>query len=427
MLGLITAHATSILLFIILGVQDFSMIRHFILFFAVFAAISPVLKAQNHETKSISISVPVENSLTVDANFLKLEQPNSQIRYDSILNEQIVDLVEPAERDSMLPSHTQHHRLFIGWFLHVFGYKWVAIDMHRSKLVGTAKDDLYAPGEEDNRFTEHDININLLPHIPKYIDLMYNGIKQQIKLNRHWKREHRTPDFSKVPFIYPTTATLNQYRVHCELTPPRKYYRQVTEKFYPCIAGSNFATHANFCDPRPTLGMYGAMVSDCNHTCHTEMHPYEWLWWLDLNPAEDTIKNTRRWVAGLFRESSNRFRDWSHRPRIGSIALPFIFPRKGGKPRIEIEHLVQNIFMHKKFKQFTKVPKDAGNMNFTDMTVALQGLESGIFVHTNKAIESEGGKIWFSDVKTDGTWIWGYIHLAACVRDLYTARITTSY
>lgn len=394
-----------------------------ITFCIVFSFVSYSVFSQNVRT----LTLPVEKAATVDPNFLRLEEKNSWIRKDSFLNEQLVDMVKVEEMDSILPSRYQHHRFGIGWFLFVAGYKWRAIEMHRMKLVGTAKGDVYPPSLGSDQFTEYDVNIDLLPHTPKYVDMMYEGYVTQKTLNKHWKREHRKPEFDKTPFVYPVSSTLNQYRVHCELTPPKPYRILINERFYPDIAGTNFSNHPNFGEPRPTLGMYGAFVSDCNHTCHDEMHPYEWLYWLDVNPAKDSIANTKRWMVGLFREGSNRFRRWSYRPRVGSVAVPFIFPVGEGKPAINIDHLVYSEFMPKQFKQYQAVPADASDLNFTDMTVTPEGINQSIAIHTSIPMTTDALRMWFSDVKSDGKWVWGYIHLAMSVKDLYTARVTTSY
>ncbi len=366
-----------------------------------------------------TISVAVQRVPFVDSSFLLLGQDNITIRRDSILNELIVDLVMVKEADSILQKRTQRHRSGFGWLLAPFGIKWKAISMHRRKFVGTAKRDIGNPDKPE--YTEYDINIDLMAHTPKHMALVWEGNKRQKEINKH-KLKGRDPN--QPPFIEPTLQTSNQYRIHCELTPPQNYLNQLTELFYPVSGHKGFAGHHNFGEPKPTIGVYGAFVSDCNHNCHAEIHPYEWIWWLDVNPAKDSLANEKRWLVGLQRESSNRFRRWSKRPRVGMVSVPFLFSVNDAKPTIAIEHLLHSNFVENGLKTLPEVPADAMDANFTEMEVKLTGLDKSLTVTTNKPLETDAVRLWLSSITTDGKWVYGYVNIAASVTDLYTARVT---
>ncbi|MDX2002933.1 MAG: hypothetical protein SFW35_10905 [Chitinophagales bacterium] len=368
------------------------------------------------------VNVPVLKVSKQPEKMLLLGQSNAGIRSNNLVNEQVLDLVRVKEADSILPRKTQNHRFLFGSIISIFGVKWRAITMERQKLVGTAKHNVGAPCEGSDRFTEYDINIDLLPHYEPYIGLMYKGYQQQMRIN---KKGVRGEDFTKPPYLYPTDSTLSQSRVHCEITPPKKFRPEINSKFYPVLCGTDFLNHPNFGVEKPVLGMYGAFVSDCNHSCHTELHPYEWIWWLDVNPAKDKEVNNKRWLVGLQRESSNRFKGWSERPRVGLIAVPFLFKADQAEMRIDIEHLVLSTFVEEGLEKLPELSKDATDLNFTEMKVNLGGYENkSISIHTSQALKEEGIKLWLTDVQADDQYISGYLYIAVSVTDLYMAAVT---
>lgn len=371
---------------------------------------------------SRSVKLPITNIAAIDSAFLQLQTDNIEIRRDSILNEQLLDLVRIKVADSVLTKRTQRHHSGFGWLLAPFGIKWRAITMNRIKYVGTSKTDIGNPDKPE--YTEYDININVMAHTPKYMALVWQGQQKQKEVN---KKNLRGQDPNKPPFIEPTLETAQYYRIHCELTPPKHYREEITKWFYPVTGKKGFTGHPNFGEPRPTIGVYGPFAMDCNHNCHIEIHPYEWLWWLDVNPTKDSLANEKRWLVGLQREGSNRFRRWASSPRVGLVSVPFLFAADEANPTIFIEHLVHNDFVPQALKNLPELPADAFDMNFTEMTVLLTNElkeDKTLTIRTNLPIDSEGLRMWLSGVETDGQWIKGYINIAVSVKDIYTARVT---
>src|ERR1017187_894261 len=117
--------------------------------------------APDQITARVSSAPPTE--------FFKLRLSNESIIGNDKLNEEIVDLVNVSERDTMVPTHfTTHQGGGFGWFIRMIGFWWQAVDRHRYKFVGTSKNLPSLP--EHDELTEHDINFDMLPHLKKYQD-----------------------------------------------------------------------------------------------------------------------------------------------------------------------------------------------------------------------------------------------------------------
>lgn len=375
----------------------------------------------------LSASAQTYSATKVDAppyEFLLLRESNSAIAHDDILNERIVDLVKASERDTVVRRKwTTHQSGLFNWFVKGIGYWWQAIDGKRYKFVGTTKDLLNLQPNEDDFLTEHDINFNLLPHLPHYQEMMMRGYYTQLST-----KKARDKNISKPPYTWPTDSTLQQYRLHCELTPPKRLRDSLNVLFYPCLPGPNLDKHPNFCDPHPTMGMYGMFVMDCNHSCHPEIHPYEWLWWLNLGLGEERIgQNEKIWVAGLMRESSNRFLSWSRRPRVGTISIPFLFKRSE-EALIRIEHLVVSKLKPKGVNKMHSLPEKMESFNASSFQAEISlpdGAGFPIHIENSRTWNSGGLNWWLSDLGTDakGEWVWGRFNILASVRDCWTGRI----
>ncbi len=365
---------------------------------------------------------------TIPTAFLRLRLSNDSIAKNDILNEEIVDMVHVRERDEKVPTwYTTHQGYGLGWFIRTIGFWWQAVDRQRYKFVGTNRNNLSMPGEKDE-LTEHDVNFNIIPHLPQYLNFVYRGRQEQVKHKYNFKRARRT-DTTKPPFIAPTLQTAEVYDLHCELTPPKKMRDSIDFLFYPCMHGNNLDKHPNFCDAKPTVGLYGVFILDCNHSCHPEIHPYEWLWWLNVNEeAKTNNKFNKEWMLGFFRESSNRFILWSRRPRVGTISVPFIFKTDETSSYLKLNHLVTGKFLPRGIKRIKDVPDDAAKLNFSDTTLNIQLGNNKSFplhIRTNRIINTPAIRFWLSDIHTDADnkWIWGYINLVISVRDGYTARL----
>lgn len=390
------------------------------LLFALGAILS--LHAQNS-----TISVEVKWVEAIPMDILALSSDNPSIRDNTILNEGILDLVTAYRIDSILPRKKQRHRVFGGGIISMLGWHWLAIDMKRQTFIGTLKNNLRVPNKDSDKFTEYDVNWDLVPHREPYIGLMYRGYQKQYKLHRHWKGNSRPEELFT---SYPTDENLHEYRVHCELTPSMSHRQELNDKFYPVIQPMNLTQHINFGEARPTVGMYGPFVSDCNHSCHTELHPYEWLWWLDLHPQKDANKNEKRWLVGFFREYSNRFKGWSAPPQTGHIKVPFLFPVSAPEWQINLDHLVYSHLHAENLPLVSAMPDEARQFNFDEITVDWTGtssLSNQLFIRNSLPMTAKGAKFWLSDVATDGEWVMGYFNIAVSIEDVYTVRITTSY
>lgn len=380
------------------------------------------------KTDSASIAATVVQ--TVPNSFLQLRLSNDSVSKNNILNEEIVDMVKADERDKKVPTrYTTHQGGFIGgWFIRMIGFYWHAVDRQRHKFVGTNRNGLSMPGEKDE-LTEHDINFNLIPHLPNYLNMVYDTRIAQTKRRQFRRAENR--DKTKPPFIAPTLETAEEYDLHCELTPPKRMRDSVNVLFYPCMHGYNLDKHQNFCDMKPTVGMYGVLVLDCNHSCHPEIHPYEWLWWLRLTESEKAKSNFNKdWMIGFFKESSNRFVLWSLPPRVGTITVPFIFKTSETNSYLQLNQLVTGRFRPKGIKRMKELPANTSEFNLNNTTLNLNlgnGKTFPLQLRTNGVTKTSALRWWVSDVHTDtaNQWVWGYFNMVVSVRDGYTARLET--
>jgi hypothetical protein len=372
-------------------------------------------------------SIKAEVVAVIPSSFLNLRIANDSIDANDILNEEIVDLVKVDERDRKVPTpYTTHQGGGFGWFIRMIGYYWQAVDRLRYKFVGTNLNGLSMPGERDE-LTEHDINFNLIPHLDKYMNFVYRGRMAQTK--RRQFRRARNRDLTKPPYIPPTLSTAQVYDLHCELTPPKKMRDSVNAFFYPCLHGYNLNTHPNFCDMKPTVGMYGVFILDCNHSCHPEIHPYEWLWWLKLTDADKANHNfNKTWMLGFFKESSNRFILWSRSPRVGTISIPFIFKTSETNSYLKLSHVVSGKFRPHGIKMMKTLPGNTSTFNFADTIVAVHlndGQTFPLHLRTDGMLNTPALRWWLSDVQTDSNhqWVWGYFNVVVSVKDGYTGKL----
>ncbi len=383
-------------------------------------------------TLLLTLNVSAQQSLTVSRfeptseRWLLLTKDRKFISNNDSLNEELVDLVQVFVVDSVLPSKSQRHRVAAaGWVISILGYKWKALNMTKQKFVGTERDGIRVPGHGP-RFTEYDVNFNLIPHTRRYIDMLWPAYVQQRDRNRFG----RIKNFGEAPWIYPETLEhINRYRNHCEITPPQKFLPMLNQKFYPCVQPNSSKDHPNIGTDFATFGLYGAYVADYNHTGHAEIHPYEWLWWYDLHP--DRLDQTRQtWFFGLMEEASNRFRGWYKKnPRTGAISIPFVFDLKNDTFKITLEHLVHDIFNEEDFKKLANMPSTADNLYFSDRKHAFENEElkdKTVLFHTSNPIRTEGLKYWFSKLNVDKekNLLTGFLNVGVSVEELYNAKVT---
>lgn len=402
-------------------------------------------------------------------HYLNLLKTDAEIRADDKLNETLINLAQCYVVDSVLHKKRQWHRVPGGFMLPLFGYFWEKIDDVKRKYVGTSKRN-YVPSKPTLK--EYDINFDIVPHLDYYIEMMYRGYMAQKKFGRMTKDELRNP-----PFIHPTPLTLQQYRLHCECTPPLYGLRDsLNQYFYPTRQGTSHLTHPNFEDDKPSIGMYGAYVSDCNHSGGPEIHPYEWIWWFDLEkeaaPTKHRLRDEdesssggaqamhrgfdwqkfadmtkpdkqkdagfsqqpRAWVIGLIKDSAGRHDNWVNGSRTGEINIPFVYeikPTGADTFEINIEHLVCGEFDSKSFDENLRnsISPDALRFDFTEKKFRVENM-SGRFLgtiklKTNKSIKSNALRWWMSDleINNEDKVITGRFHIALSVKDAYATKV----
>ncbi len=358
---------------------------------------------------------------------------NAALDKNDTIREKILDLVNPMVLDSVIKRKKEHHQLFlVGWLIHAFGdYNWRAISNTKQKFVGTVHETARSGGFE---YTEWDINFDLNFHLDKYLRQTFYCYDCQKKIHRQnfpdrRHRKHKT-DYNAPPFVRDSNnINIAKYRLHCELTPPPAFIPQLNYLFFPTLpAAGDISTHPNFGTSHPSMGMYGVNCLDCNHNCHPELHPYEWVWWMNLHNGD---ANAKTWLVGLFYEGSNRFKHWSHNPKTGTTTIPFSFEIKDAQaphPKIEIEHLVFNTFVDSNMYKL-HLPDTLISTKLQNYTVNITDVNGRIFpidLHFTNALLTDGLKYWFSNLNWDeqNHILSGYLNMGVSVKDLYTTRIT---
>jgi len=382
------------------------------------------------------VSYPISTYNPTPDAFRYLLLTNQQIEDNDTINEEIIDLSTPMLIDSVLGRKKEHHHVFLlGWFIHAFGgYNWRAIDMVKQKFVGTIRGDGRS-GEEE--YTEYDINFDLYCHLHKYLWKAFTSYDRQRKIHRQDIRaqfhyhHYKGTNYNEQPFVRDTNnADMYLYREHCELTPQREFRPMLNYLFYPTLPGIDMDRHPNFGNRYPSMGFYGASCLDCNHNCHPEIHPYEWIWWMNLHNG--TVKD-KTWLVGLLKDGSNRFHHWSHNPKTGKISIPFAFKvtDKTAKDRlITIEHLVFNYFIDSNLKKLD-LPANVFGTDHRSLEVKFTDDRGGpipVTVAFSNVMIGSGLRYWFSEVNWDekGHILSGYLNMATSVHDLYTMRVTMS-
>ncbi|MGB1247881.1 MAG: hypothetical protein ACPG4Z_03285 [Chitinophagales bacterium] len=343
------------------------------------------------------------------------------IKDDNILNELLVDAVVPYTTDSTYKRKTERHQLIGGAFIRILGYRWKTVKHTREKLVGTIIRSSI-PGSEEAKFTEYDVNYNLVPHLEKYLNLSYESHLAQTEMFK--SRTKKKMD--QAPYIAPNdTTNPDKYQIHCECTPHEDFRLALNTTFYPVMRPMTLEQHPNFQEPHPTVGMYGPLVLDCNHTCHPEIHPYEWIWWYDLTDVEST---EQVWHIGFLRDNSNRFKHWSSSPRTGVITIPFAFPIESSDWTINIDHQLFNGFDEEKINELD-LPENFKNFDQTEWNYELNGTYQNIKVTSSQIIASTGIGYWVDGINMDSEngIVSGTFYLAMANDDVYTAEMTTSH
>lgn len=367
--------------------------------------------------------LPYQKAATVNTMALiKLLTMPDSVRNNVILNEQLVSMVQVSMADTLVPTRTQTHQTRVfNWALRTLaGLRWRSIEFKKYKLVGQARNGIGAGGKE--HFTEYDVTFNLFAHLPEYQNVVLLGYKEQATQLKG--RNHQLKKYKFDVDTLKATDMVN-WRVHPEVTPNRKFRDSLEKYVYPVTQKSNTGNHPNFNNPQPVVGVYGPFVLDCNHSCGPEIHPYEWVWWLDVNYSQRNPGKIR-WVACLFKEGSNRFERWTKGPRVGYIAFPFAFKAGNGDKQIQVNPLVlgsTNPTALAKHSYLQDTTQKAYRFATTPQTyVGGIGELSAIKLVSNKNVDS-GATYWIDNVKVKNGYQMGYIHLALSTDDVFAVEV----
>lgn len=341
---------------------------------------------------------------------------------DKEKNHIAVDMVSVYTVDSTFNRKFERHRVVGGGVIRVLGFRWKSVDKTRKKFVGWVNKH-YLHGIDDKaHFTEYDINYDLIPALDKYKDLACHAYQAQMGMKKAKKKKQSGQE----PYVYPSdSADLTKYRFHCEITPAVNFRSQLNTMFYPVHRNNDLHKHPNFLNPHPVMGMYGVYVLDCNHGCHPEIHPYEWIWWLNLTEEKTS------WNIGLMRDVSNRFKHWSSAPRTGEISIPFSFPLDAENWEIHIDHLMFGNFSEEGFQELNL------NGNYYDFSVLQRKFQletpqlEGKSLTISSSVEIPYKSIQYAiqdlQYHTDSRTLSGIFHLAMSVNEVYTAEVFTNY
>lgn len=354
----------------------------------------------------------------------KLTRGTDSIMASPVKREYVTGLVKVGLTDSILPTKTSTHQTRIfNWVLRTFaGLRWRSIDGHKRAIVGTMKGGMSSPSKDF--FTEYDITFQTFQHTPQFQSLVKIAYQTQ-----YYKMPKGRNFLLKKRKLFPDTLSspdaLSKLRIHPEHTPLKKNRQVLNEKFLPCLPGTSIENHPAWGVENPTVGVYGAFVLDGNHRGSPEIHPYEWLWFMDHKPQP---AHTVKWYAGLLREGSNRFLRWSKKPRVGFISIPFVFDITNDTNIIRVEHLVQGEFKPEALSKLGSFVPSIANA-FEDYKLLTFPNADDNSNYTIKVfstpLKTDAVRWWLTVEGQAGKQVWGYITIAVAVDDAYCFSVTT--
>lgn len=354
-----------------------------------------------------------------------LAEPGELFREDVALVESVLDLVEAYTFDSIVEKKRQHLSGFIGRVARLGARYWERLDDHKRKYVGTMSRSykIY-----DGYADEVDMNIFLIPHLKPYVNMVQKGFDKAFERGR--KEKHYRYDNPEFPCPEELKwKDLGYLTVECEGTPPGAYRTDLDSLFIPTGEGKHpLGAHPNFGVKHPSVGMYGTWCMDCNHNCRPEIHPFEWLWWLDFAPEEGESPTQKSWMVGLLRDGSGRFEDWSPGPLNGVLAVPVVVPEQAQKITIAVESLVAGPFqkgLRTLQPQKTSSSTDQ-HMERIELSFS-QGRTLSLEIDLDKSMPNLHCKTmnWRHDPEKG--LLMGYFQIDVSVMDLYTCRIVVDY
>ena len=372
------------------------------------------------------IHASLAQSLTQKEIWRALIANNHDIGKDLAMAEHLLDLVDISTADSVFRKKTQRHRFPMSIILeHGWNLYWKSVNQKRVKFVGT---NARYPSNWDGKLREWDVNFFLMPHLDKYVELELLAYKEGRKEGGKLGRDTTKGTIYKPGFEGPEAIRHSEetgyFTLHTECTPWLKGRKELFELFYPCEPKSTMENHPNMGTTFLPMGFYGPLVLDCNHNCKPEIHPYEWVWWMDLYGKNSGEKNQKTWFLGLFRDDSWRFRDWSTKPRSGAVSIPFAFPENADSMLIEVEHLLVDKWIPFR-RNKNIIPEGLSDFKQKEnvFTFHHNELKRNIFIHSDKSIQENaiGYRVLMNPVE-NGI-VSGKINLFLSVKTLYCTKI----
>jgi hypothetical protein len=350
-----------------------------------------------------------------------LTGPPSQIKGKQAAMEAVLDLAQPSLRDSIIEKKQQRHVIAVGLFMQkVLGLYWEILQPGKQKYIGSSSREMQF---FDGVAKEMDINLFIMPHLPKYIGLVHNVYKTTLVRNQGNSNQFR---IDNPPYPSPEELRFENegyFTVECEVTPPEEFRKEFEEKVMPLEPGLNeLAGHPNFGEKYPSFGMMGALCLDCNHNCRPEIHPIEWLWWLDLAAEGSGKPEDWQWLLSLLHDGTERFEDWSASPIEGQISIPFRVAKGVSNYEITLEALVVggSIPIQSQVPVLAQ-PLKEGRQQFLLGTGGPQ-----LTVLTKAPNGSEQLNWWIEGLQRERQSgdIFGYIRIAAAAREMFSARVS---
>lgn len=379
--------------------------------------------------------------------FRFLNSSDDVMRDDQAIVEAVLDRVDAWTVDSIIVKERQHLSGIYGVMGRMLARYWKKLDSSKRKYIGTSSRSFKV---YEGFAKEVDMNIFLMPHLDHYIDMALEGFEQAFEKGRNesaYRYDNPAyPSSEKLKF-----KDLGYLTVECELTPAAGYRESLAESFIPTSKGKHdLNEQGNFGVKHPSFGLYGPWVMDCNHNCRPEIHPIEWMWWLDMSTDRPGGENAKSWMIGLFSDDSKRFRDWTPSPITGQISIPVAFPSGSHSVKVVIQHLESDTLFEETLVERIALPEngrsgaegtywdailrgvipgsDAGLMNDT-----IAGMDSVYFTNIEVKVEGklpgDGFRWWWGDLYSDPVkgMTFGELKIAVSANKLYTGRVTVDF
>jgi hypothetical protein len=361
--------------------------------------------------------------------WMLLHEPDSVLRGDVVSTERVIDLVDAWVADSVVWAEKQRLNGFGGWFIQkTWARYWVYFTDHKQKYVGSMSREYHV---FDGPSDELDINIFVMPHLEPYVGMVRSGFDKANARPRPDKGFRiDSPENYPLPeelyFEKVKQEEKGYLTIECEVTPPQALADDLAKSFFPVEEGEyDLDTVPNFGTRYPSVGMTGVWCMDCNHNCRPEIHPIEWLWWLDLSAERPGSPMAKSWMVSLMVDGSRRFHDWTKSPITGGIAIPVTAPF-GSMMVVTLQKIVADGLQSELGTQLADQAYQSGDTSFTlpyfperDIYPALD-----LRVRTVDGWPRTGVSYWFTGIHpTEQGWA-GYLHIAATMQSMLAIRVT---